>query len=96
MTYNITNSLNGYFASLSDEDGSLTAITNAETGEAVSPSDYFADNENQDLVNEIYLNQNIDSPFAVDIQTSDLIFSTEEETTQLLSDTQQSLSLIHI
>ena len=92
MTYNITNSINGYFASLNGDDGSVAAITNAETGESVSPADYFGDNENQDLVNEIYLNQNLNSPFAVNIQTSDLNFSTAEETNQLLSENQQSNS----
>ena len=89
MTYNITNSLNGYFASLSDEDGSLTAITNAETGEAVSPSDYFADNENQDLVNEIYSIQN-DVPFVTNITLTDLNLSTDEETGEFVSNNSQS------
>ena len=89
MTYNTTNSLNGYFASLSDEDGSLTAITNAETGEAVSPSDYFADNENQDLVNEIYSIQN-DVPFVTNITLTDLNLSTDEETGEFVSNNSQS------
>lgn len=89
MTYNITNSLNGYFASLSDEDGSVTAITNAETGEAVSPSDYFGDNENQDLINEIYSIQN-DVPFVDNVTLTDLNLSTDEETGEFVSNNSQS------
>ena len=92
MTYNITNSINGYFASLNQGDGSVAAITNQLTGETISPSEYFNNNQNQDLINEIYQNQNLDSPFAVNIQTSDLNISTPEETNQLLNDTQQSNS----
>ena len=89
MTYNITNSINGYFASLNGDDGSVTAITNAETGEAVSPSDYFGDNENQELLNEIYSNQN-EVPFVFGISLSDLNLSTTEETEQFLSNNSQS------
>ena len=89
MIYNITNSINGYFASLNGDDGSVTAITNAETGEAVSPSDYFGDNENQELLNEIYSNQN-EVPFVFGISLSDLNLSTTEETEQFLSNNSQS------
>jgi len=91
MTYNSTNSINGHFASLNQGDGSLTAITNQETGETISPSEYFNNNKNPELAKEIFQNQN-NVPFAVDIAISDLNFSTQEETDQLLNDNQQSNS----
>lgn len=91
MTYNFTNSINGHFASLNQGDGSLTAITNQATGKSISPSEYFNNNTNQELAAQIYQSQN-NVPFAVNIQSSDLNFSTQEETDQLLGDNQQSNS----
>ena len=89
MAYKNTNTINGYFGALNQESGGLTAIYNASNGETISPSEYFSNNQNQGLADEIFKTQN-NVPFATNVLTSDLNFSTAEETNQFLNNTKQS------
>ena len=84
-----TNSYNGFYAALSSDDKSAIAVFDVDTKISSTAKNYFNNNTNQQLAEEIFKNQN-DVPFAVDIKTSDLIFSTDEQSDQFVNNNSTS------
>ena len=84
-----TNSYNGFYAALSSDDKSAIAVFDVDTNISSTAKNYFNNNTNQQLAEEIFKNQN-DVPFAIGVKTSDLVFSTDEQSNQFVNNTSTS------
>ena len=84
-----TNSYNGFNAALSSDDRSAIAVFDVNTNIPSTARNYFANNTNQQLAEEIYsLQQEV--PFAVNVSSDDIQYSSDEQSTRFVSQSEQS------